>query len=155
MDDVLVALRMIVALAAVLGLLLFLSRRLQKAGAKGDNPMSALLPKKLGRMTGLRQSRVTQGRGAKARPEKITVVARSGIGAKAQLVVAEFGGIRYVLGVTEHGISVVDTQEAPLPEDELEVLDDADQADRATDDASSADDLDIFDDTERPLKSVA
>ncbi|WP_334152539.1 flagellar biosynthetic protein FliO [Microbacterium sp.] len=154
MDEVLVALRMIVALAAVLGLLLFLSRRLQKAGAKGDNPMSALLPKKLGRMTGLRQSRVTQGRGAKARPEKITVVARSGIGAKAQLVVAEFGGIRYVLGVTEHGISVVDTQEAPLPEEEVEALDEADQAD-PTADASSADDLDIFDDTERPLKSVA
>ena len=155
MDDVLVALRMIVALAAVLGLLLFLSRRLQKAGAKGDNPMSGLLPKKLGRMTGLRRNRVAQGRGTKARPEKITVVARSGIGAKAQLVVAEFGGIRYVLGVTEHGISVVDTQEAPLPEDELEALDEADQADHATDDASSADDLDIFDDTERPLKSVA
>jgi flagellar protein FliO/FliZ len=154
MDEVLVALRMIVALAAVLGLLLFLSRRLQKAGAKGDNPMSGLLPKKLGRMSGLRQSRVTLGRGAKARPEKITVVARSGIGAKAQLVVAEFGGIRYVLGVTEHGISVVDTQEAP-PEEELEALDEADQAAPATHDASSADDLDIFDGAERPLKSVA
>jgi flagellar protein FliO/FliZ len=154
MDDVLVALRMIVALAAVLGLLLFLSRRLQKAGAKGDNPMSGLLPKKLGRATGLRQGRAAQGRGARARPEKITVVARSGIGAKAQLVVAEFGGIRYVLGVTEHGISVVDTQEAPVPE-EIEALDETDAADRTADDASSTDDLDIFDDTERPLKSVA
>lgn len=129
MEDVLVALRMIVALAAVLGLLLFLSRRLQKAGAKGDNPMAGLLPTKLGRMAGLRQSRATPGKTATARPEKITVVARSGIGAKAQLVVAEFGGIRYVLGVTEHGISVVDTQEAPVPDEEP--------------------------DEERPLKSVA
>lgn len=155
MDDVLVALRMIVALGAVLGLLLFLSRRLQKAGAKGDNPLSGLLPKKLGRVSGARSGRSTQGRGTKARQEKITVVARSGIGAKAQLVVAEFGGIRYVLGVTEHGISVVDTQEAPLPEDEPEALDDSPVPHDAADDASSSDDLDIFDDTERPLKSVA
>lgn len=35
MDDILVALRAIVALGAVLGLLLFLSRRLQKSQAKG------------------------------------------------------------------------------------------------------------------------
>lgn len=154
MDDLLVALRMIVALAAVLGLLLFLSRRLQKAGAKGDSPMAGLLPKQLGRLTGLRRSRPTQGRGAKARQEKITVVARSGIGAKAQLVVAEFGGIRYVLGVTERGISVVDTQEAPVPE-ELESVDDLDEIGQATGHASAADDLDILDDTERPLKSVA
>ncbi|CAH0181154.1 hypothetical protein SRABI76_01535 [Microbacterium oxydans] len=155
MDDVLVALRMIVALAAVLGLLLFLSRRLQKAGAKGDNPLSGLLPKKLDRMSGLRRGRATQGRSARSRQEKITVVARSGIGAKAQLVVAEFGGIRYVLGVTEHGISVVDTQEAPLPAEELEAFDVTDAADPGGDDASSADDLGIFDDAERPLKSVA
>ncbi|WP_223628693.1 flagellar biosynthetic protein FliO [Microbacterium sp. EST19A] len=154
MDDVLVALRMIVALAAVLGLLLFLSRRLQKAGAKGDSPMSGLLPKSLGRISGLRRSHATPGRGTKARPEKITVVARSGIGAKAQLVVAEFGGIRYVLGVTEHGISVVDTQEAPLTEED-EAVDEADEAGHATDDGSSTGDLDIFDDAECPLKSVA
>ncbi|WP_435745165.1 flagellar biosynthetic protein FliO [Microbacterium sp. PMB16] len=155
MDDVLVALRMIVALAAVLGLLLFLSRRLQKAGAKGDNPMAGLLPKKLGQWSGLRQSRPAQGRGAKARQEKITVVARSGIGAKAQLVVAEFGGIRYVLGVTEHGISVVDTQEAPVSEEDPEALDEPDETGQATGDVSSADDLDLFADEDRPLKSVA
>ena len=48
------------------------------------------------------------------------MVARSGLSGKAQLVVAEFGGIRYVLGVTEQGISVVDTQEAPAAWEEPE-----------------------------------
>ncbi|MEX0158327.1 flagellar biosynthetic protein FliO [Microbacterium sp. LMI11-1-1.1] len=69
------------------------------------------MPKKLAKLTELVPSRPAAV--PRPRPEKITVVARSGIGGKAQLVVAEFGGIRYVLGVTEHGINVVDTQEAP------------------------------------------
>lgn len=116
MDDLLVALRMIVALAAVLGLLLFLSRRLQKGAAKGGNPLSGLVPSRVRRMP----VRTPGSRSARSRPERITVVARSGLGGKAQLVIAEFGGIRYVLGVTEHGISVVDTQEAPAPVDEEE-----------------------------------
>lgn len=116
MEDVLVALRAIVALAAVLGLLLFLSRRLQKSQATGSSPLAGLMPKKLAKLTELVPSRPAAG--PRVRPEKITVVARSGIGGKAQLVVAEFGGIRYVLGVTEHGINVVDTQEAPAVEDE-------------------------------------
>lgn len=141
MDDILVALRAIVALGAVLGLLLFLSRRLQKSQAKGMSPLAGLMPKKLARLTELRPSRPTAG--PKARPEKITVVARSGIGGKAQLVVAEFGGIRYVLGVTEHGINVVDTQEAPPVDEES-----------TTEESPVADDLsnDIVD---RALKSVA
>ena len=146
MDDVLVALRMIVALAAVLGLLLFLSRRLQKAGAKGASPLDGLLPKKLGRLSVLRPPRSSASKSARPRPEKITVVARTGIGAKAQLVVAEFGGIRYVLGVTEGGVSVVDTQEAPAEIDETiddETIDDERDEERG-------------DDTERPpLTSVA
>ncbi|APH45124.1 hypothetical protein BMW26_09285 [Microbacterium sp. 1.5R] len=116
MDDILVALRAIVALGAVLGLLLFLSRRLQKSQAKGVSPLAGLMPKKLAKLTELVPTRPAAA--PRARPEKITVVARSGIGGKAQLVVAEFGGIRYVLGVTEHGINVVDTQEAPPLEQE-------------------------------------
>ncbi|WP_341957637.1 flagellar biosynthetic protein FliO [Microbacterium sp. LWH13-1.2] len=141
MDDILVALRAIVALGAVLGLLLFLSRRLQKSQAKGVSPLVGLMPKKLARLTDLRPSRAAAG--PKPRPEKITVVARSGIGGKAQLVVAEFGGIRYVLGVTENGINVVDTQEAPPVEEES-----------TTEESPVVDDLsnDIVD---RALKSVA
>lgn len=117
MDDILVALRAIVALGAVLGLLLFLSRRLQKSQAKGMSPLAGLMPKKLAKLSELVPSRPAAA--PRARPEKITVVARSGIGGKAQLVVAEFGGIRYVLGVTEHGINVVDTQEAPPLAEEI------------------------------------
>lgn len=141
MDDLLVALRAVVALAAVLGLLLFLSRRLQKSQNAGGNPLAGLMPKKLARLTELRPPKTASG--AKPRAEKITVVARSGIGGKAQLVVAEFGGIRYVLGVTEHGINVVDTQEAPLVED-----DEIDETAGATDELPN----DIVD---RALRSVA
>ncbi|WP_194765535.1 flagellar biosynthetic protein FliO [Microbacterium sp. UFMG61] len=141
MDDLLVALRAVVALAAVLGLLLFLSRRLQKSHNAGGSPLAGLMSKKLARLTELRPPKTASG--AKPRAEKITVVARSGIGGKAQLVVAEFGGIRYVLGVTEHGINVVDTQEAPLVED-----DEIDEAAGATDELPN----DIVD---RALRSVA
>ncbi len=117
MDDLLVALRAIVALGAVLGLLLFLSRRVQKSQAKGTSPVAELLPKTLRSLATRRPSRPSAA--PRPRPEKITVVARSGLGGKAQLVVAEFGGIRYVLGVTEQGINVVDTQEAPVVEEDL------------------------------------
>jgi flagellar protein FliO/FliZ len=140
-EDLLVALRAVVALAAVLGLLLFHSRRLQKSQNAGGSPLAGLMPKKLARLTELRPPKTASG--AKPRAEKITVVARSGIGGKAQLVVAEFGGIRYVLGVTEHGINVVDTQEAPLVED-----DEIDEAAGATDELPN----DIVD---RALRSVA
>jgi len=118
MDDILVALRAIVALGAVLGLLLFLSRRLQKSQAKGVSPLAGLMPKKLAKLTELVPSRPAAA--TRPRHHGDLLRARAGIGGKAQLVVAEFGGIRYVLGVTEHGINVVDTQEAPpLAEDVL------------------------------------
>ncbi|WP_259461145.1 MULTISPECIES: flagellar biosynthetic protein FliO [unclassified Microbacterium] len=38
----------------------------------------------------------------------MTVLGRQGLGAKAQLVVVQTDDARYVLGVTEHGVSVVD-----------------------------------------------
>ncbi|MDN3309644.1 flagellar biosynthetic protein FliO [Microbacterium oryzae] len=114
MADLLVALRVIVSLAAVLGLLWWLSRRLQDGQETGGSPLAGLVPKKLARLQSLLPARSAP----RAPQERITVVARSGLGGKAQLVVAEFGGIRYVLGVTEHGVSVVDTQEA-LPQEAL------------------------------------
>ncbi|RUQ03754.1 flagellar biosynthetic protein FliO [Microbacterium sp. HSID17254] len=72
------ALRVGLSLAAVLGLLWFLQRRVSK----------------------------TQARRRDA--EAITVLGRQGIGPKAQLVVVQTDDARYVLGVTEHGVSVVD-----------------------------------------------
>lgn len=143
MEDLLIALRAVVALGAVLGLLLFLSRRLQRSQTKGTSPLSELLPRKLVSLASSRPSRPAAS--ARPRPEKITVVARSGLGGKAQLVVAEFGGIRYVLGVTEHGVNVVDTQEAPIVEDD-------DQGDSAAAVATEDPPNDIVD---RALRSVA
>ncbi|MFF7681568.1 flagellar biosynthetic protein FliO [Microbacterium sp. NPDC007973] len=127
-DELLLALRTIVSLAAVIGLLLFLGRRLQKGQAAGGSPFAALVPRRLGRLRELTGARAAAAPRAKA--EKITLVARTTLGAKAQLVVAEFGGIRYVLGVSEKGIDVVDTQEAPT------AAVDASEGDAPGDDAS-------------------
>jgi flagellar protein FliO/FliZ len=78
LDELLLLLRVAVSLAAVLGLLWFLQRRLTR--------------------------RTQRSRDA----EVITVLGRRGVGSKAQLVVAEAEGNRYVLGVTEHGVTVID-----------------------------------------------
>ena len=111
MDEILVVVRVVVSLAAVLGLMLWLARRLQKGQNTRNNPLAGLVPAKLAERfvpAGLARPR------ARAQAaEKITVVARAGLGGRAQLVVAEFGGVRYVLGVTERDIQVVDTLEVP------------------------------------------
>jgi flagellar protein FliO/FliZ len=39
---------------------------------------------------------------------EITVIARQALGAKAQLVVVETDDARYVLGVTEHGVNLIE-----------------------------------------------
>lgn len=60
------------------------------------------------------QRRLTRGGTARRRRDDgITVVSRQGLGGKAQLVVVEVEGTRYVLGVTEQGVSVVDRTRAP------------------------------------------
>lgn len=116
MDDVLVAVRAIVSLAAVLGLLLWLRHRLKKGQTGGAAGAS---PNRLAKLTALLPNRA-ESRPKTTRPERISVVSRAGLGGKAQLVVAEYGGIRYILGVTEHGINVVDTQETvPAFDEEL------------------------------------
>ncbi|WP_240745120.1 MULTISPECIES: FliO/MopB family protein [unclassified Microbacterium] len=66
------------SLAAVLGVLWFLQRRVART-----------------------QARRRDG-------EVITVLGRQGVGPKAQVVVVQTEDARYVLGVTEHGVSVVD-----------------------------------------------
>lgn len=54
------------------------------------------------------------GRGRARRPARadaagaITVVAKRGIGPKAQVAVVEIDGSRYVLGITEGGVSMLD-----------------------------------------------
>lgn len=112
MDEFLVAVRAVVALAAVLGLLLWIGRRVQKGQSPGASAAPGPLAKRLGGLFAMRPAV-----GARRPAERITVVARSSLGGRAQLVVAEFDGIRYVLGVSEHGVNVVDTQEAPIEEE--------------------------------------
>ncbi|HSP76218.1 MAG TPA: flagellar biosynthetic protein FliO [Cryobacterium sp.] len=83
MDTVLVALRVALSLAAVLGLLWVLQRKLAK-GSLG-------------------------GRTANV----VTVVGRQGVGQKASVVVVDIDGRRFVLGVTEQSVSVLHDGQAP------------------------------------------
>lgn len=53
---------------------------------------------------------VTKGRpGSAAKAKQIEIVARQGLGSKAGVVVVDAGGRRYLLGVTEHTVTVLDT----------------------------------------------
>lgn len=62
------------------------------------------------------QRRVTRGAAgdrAKTRPRDVVrVVAKRGIGAKSQVVVVEVDGTRYLLGVGEGSVSVLDSRPA-------------------------------------------
>ena len=79
MDTVFLALRVVVALGAVFGALLLAHRW------------------------------ITKGRpGAAPRNRQISVVARQGLGQKAGIAVVDAGGRRYLLGVTEHAVTVLD-----------------------------------------------
>lgn len=93
MDTVFLALRVVVALGAVFGALLFAHRWITK-GRPGSAP----------------------------RNRQISVVARQTLGAKAGIAVVDAGGRRYLLGVTEHSVTVLDTlgaAEAPTGEPAL------------------------------------
>lgn len=93
MDTVFLALRVVVALGAVFGALMFAHRWITK-GRPGSTP----------------------------RNKQIEVVARQGLGAKAGIAVVDAGGRRYLLGVTEHAVTVLDTlgaAEAPTGEASL------------------------------------
>ncbi len=54
------------------------------------------------------QRRFTRKTTRRRDAEAITVLGRQSLGAKAQLVVVQTADARYVLGVTEHGVNVVD-----------------------------------------------
>ncbi len=88
MDEFLLVVRVLVGLGVVFAAIFYLQRRLAKRG------------------------------GTTGREELIRVVGRKGVGAKAQVVVVDIADQRYVLGVTEAGVSVVDTMAAPEPQHE-------------------------------------
>lgn len=86
MDTVFLALRVVVSLGAVFGALWFAHRW------------------------------VTKGRPGTVRAKAIGVVARQGLGAKAGVAIVDAGGRRYLLGVTEHQVTVLDRLGAAEPE---------------------------------------
>ena len=81
METLFVALRVLLSLGAVLALLWLLQRRFARGGV---------------------------GSAAKARSaHNPAVVGRQGVGSKANVVVVEHDGRRFLLGVTEHGVNVL------------------------------------------------
>lgn len=84
MDTLFLGLRVVISLAAVLGVIWFLQRRLVKRGGRG-----------------------------RAVQKPITVVSRQGLGNKASVAVLDIDGRRFVVGVTEHAINVLHASEAP------------------------------------------
>lgn len=87
MDVVSLALRVVFSLAAVLAVLWLIQRRYARA-------------------TGMR------GKAS----DTLTVVSRRGVGQKASVVVVDMDGTRFMLGVTDHTVNVLHSQEAPAPE---------------------------------------
>lgn len=81
MDQVFVALRVLLSLAAVVGLLWALQRR------------------------------ITRGARASRTAKLVTVVTRQGISQKASVVVIDVEGKRFLLGVTEHSVTVLNSSE--------------------------------------------
>ena len=85
MDTVFVALRVVLSLAVVLGLLWYVQRR------------------------------VTGRSGAQRAASLVTVVGRQGIGQKASVVVVDVEDTRYVLGVTEQSVTVIQSAAKTAP----------------------------------------
>ncbi|MET0303245.1 MAG: flagellar biosynthetic protein FliO [Microbacteriaceae bacterium] len=83
MDTIFLILRVTVALAAVLGLIWVIQRRLMRGRAMGRHSAT------------------------------VAVVGRQSLGQKASVAVVDVEGARLVLGVTERGITVLHTTEAP------------------------------------------
>jgi flagellar protein FliO/FliZ len=96
MSTLMEVLQVVVSLGVVFGLLVFLSRKFSKS------------------------SFVTKQRGR--RSASLEVVARKGIGGKASIVVVDVEGERLVLGVSEHGVNLLTSGEAPAPEAALELV---------------------------------
>jgi flagellar protein FliO/FliZ len=100
MDTVITAIRVIVSLGVVLGLLWFLQRRL------------------------------TRGAKSKSSSSPVTIITKQAISPKASVVVIDVEGMRLLLGVTEHAVSVLQSGDAPPKPASAEVF--ADSLSKAT-----------------------
>jgi flagellar protein FliO/FliZ len=95
MDTVITAIRVIVSLGVVLGLLWFLQRR------------------------------ITRGAKSKSSGSPVTIVTKQAISPKASVVVIDVEGMRLLLGVTEHAVSVLQSGDAPQKPASAEVFADS------------------------------
>ena len=115
-DTVVVLLRALVSLGVVLGLIWWAGRRL--SSGKGPVGGSATGPRP-GRATGVlgrglgRVRDALRGGGAAQAPA-IVVLGKQALTPKAGLALVEVGGRRLLLGVGEQGVTVLDTQDAPV-----------------------------------------
>lgn len=83
MDEVFLALRVVVSLGAVLGVIWYIQRR------------------------------ISRGSRAKQSKKAINVIGRQAVGAKASVAVVDVDGKRFVLGVTEHTVNILHTSDTP------------------------------------------
>jgi len=90
-DTLVITLRVALSLGVVLALMWVLHRRMAKSGFGA-------------------------GKAKGRRSASVEVVARQGIGGKASVVVVDVEGERLVLGVSEHGVALLTSGQAPAPE---------------------------------------
>ncbi|MDR6171541.1 MULTISPECIES: flagellar biosynthetic protein FliO [unclassified Curtobacterium] len=91
MDTAVIVLRVALSLGVVLALMWVLHRRVAKSG-------------------------LGAGKAKGRRSASVEVVGRQGIGGKASVVVVDVEGERLVLGVSEHGVALLTSGQAPAPE---------------------------------------
>lgn len=87
MDSLLLALRVVVALGVVIAVIWFLRRRNSSTG----------------------RTRRAQ--------KPVTVIARQNLAPKVSVAVVEFGGKRFLLGVSDHGVTVLHDEEVEVAEE--------------------------------------
>ncbi|MEK6345412.1 MAG: flagellar biosynthetic protein FliO [Curtobacterium sp.] len=68
------------------------------------------------------RKKLVGGKAHGRRAASVEVVGRQGIGGKASVVVVDVEGERLVLGVTEHGVSLLTSGQAPAPAPELTIV---------------------------------
>ncbi|GGC01689.1 FliO/MopB family protein [Cellulomonas carbonis] len=98
-SSVVLGLRVVLSLACVLGLIWYANRRLSGTGRAG---------------AAVRRIR---------RAQPMTLVSRQSLGGKNGLALVDVGGRRLVLGVGEHGVTLLTEVEPPAPEPEDDVHD--------------------------------
>jgi flagellar protein FliO/FliZ len=91
METLFLALRVLVALGAILALIWFVQRKVTGAGGKSAGGKKSAVAGRFG-----------------ASKMSIQVLGTHRLGAKASITVVEIDGVKMVLGVTEHGITVLE-----------------------------------------------